>query len=112
MMAMPCLLPFDPRLPLHPTMSSPNEKDVEFVYCCWAEAGMLATVVAVHIATRAPQIFLEMLMVACLVPAAEPSAAAFARGRHEFPDRVINQRRNLAPPLIWINEGRNGIKSN
>ena len=73
---------------------------------------MLATAVAVHIATRAPQIFLKMLVVACIAPAAEPSAAAFARWRHEFPDRVMNQRRNLAPPLIWINEGRFGIKPN
>ena len=55
---------------------------------------------------------MKMLVVACIAPAAEPNAAAFARWRHEFPDRVMNQRRNLAPPLIWINEGRNGIKSN
>src|SRR6516165_1608213 len=53
--------------------------------CCWAEAGMLAIVVAVHITTRAPQIDLNRLMVAFLsvglVSAAEAWAAAFARLR-------------------------------
>src|SRR6516165_356624 len=51
--------------------------------CCWAEAGMLAIVVAVHITTRAPQIDLNRLMVAFLsvgfVSAAEAWAAASAR---------------------------------
>src|SRR5215831_16420163 len=34
--------------------------------CCWAEAGMLAIVVAAHATTRAPQIVLNMRMVAFL----------------------------------------------
>jgi hypothetical protein len=33
---------------------------------CWAEAGMLAIVVVVHNTTRAPQIDLNLLMVAFL----------------------------------------------
>jgi len=35
-----------------------------FCPCCWPEAGTLAIVVTEHNTTRAPQIFLNMLMVA------------------------------------------------
>src|SRR6516164_1844746 len=64
---------------IHP-MSSPMMKRMLGFCACWAEAGMLAIVVAVHITTRAPQIFLNMLMVAYLnVGCRKARAAAFAQ---------------------------------
>src|ERR1700745_2144139 len=60
-------------------MSSPMMKRMlGFAPCCWADAGRLAIVVAVHSTTRAAQIDLNMRMVASLMPAAESPAAAFA----------------------------------
>src|SRR5437879_3277490 len=47
-------------------MSSPMMKRILGFCPCWAEAGMLAIVVAVHNTTRAPQSFLNRLMVAFL----------------------------------------------
>src|SRR5262245_54411071 len=61
-------------------MSSPMMKRMLGFCPCWAEAGMLAIVVAVHITTRAPQIVLNMLMVAFLdVGCRKAGAAAFAQ---------------------------------
>src|ERR1700757_4770149 len=48
---------------IHP-MSSPMIKRMLGFCPCWAEAGLLAIVVAVHNTTRAHQITLNMLMVA------------------------------------------------
>src|SRR5260370_20167999 len=47
-------------------MSSPIMKRMLGFCPCWAEAGMLAIAVAVHNTARAPQIFLNRLMVASL----------------------------------------------
>jgi hypothetical protein len=46
---------------------------------CWAEAGMLAIVVVIHATARAPQIVLNMLMVAFLDIGCRSRAAAFAQ---------------------------------
>ena len=60
MIPLPSLLPFDPSPPLQLTdIVAHNEKDDEFVSLLLADAGMLASVVAVHIRTRASQIFSE-----------------------------------------------------
>src|SRR5262245_15127258 len=60
-------------------MSSPMMKRMLGFCPCWADAGMLAIVVAVHITTRAPQIVLNRLMVAFLdVGCRKARAAAFA----------------------------------
>src|ERR1700748_1256450 len=56
-------------------MSSPMMKMMLGFCPCWAEAGMLAIVVAVHSTARAPQIVLNMLMVAfprCWLPKPGP----------------------------------------
>src|ERR1700752_3949744 len=65
-----------------PTLNQPTSSPMitrMLGFCpCWAEAGMLAIVVAVHSTTRAPQIVLNQLMIAsldvgCRNPGPQPS---------------------------------------
>src|SRR5215475_6086687 len=51
---------------LNQPTSSPMMTRMLGFWPCWAEAGLLAIVVAIHNTTRAPQIPLNMLMVAFL----------------------------------------------
>src|SRR5262249_20054454 len=60
-------------------MSSPMMKRILGFCPCCAEAGTLAIVMVIHITTRAPQIVLNLLMVALSsMSAAEARAAAVA----------------------------------
>jgi hypothetical protein len=98
-MAMPCHASFRSAPALHPTdVVAHNQKDVGLPSLLRGGRNARHRFVAVHITTRARQ---NMLMVA-LVP--EPKAAAFARMRHEFPDRVIDQRRKFRAPNFDLDQ--------
>jgi hypothetical protein len=44
----------------HPDVVPIMKTMLGFCACCWADTGVLAIVVAMHVTTRAPQIFLNV----------------------------------------------------